>query len=148
MAKPAEVRDDKYQRPRHQEYQTVAGVPFPPSTGDNVNFVCFKMYLYFLFLKYLWPYGVNTMYLKVPKISPEAYIFQRPFLRAYFWRGLSMVGNLRLKIDWASLIFGSKFTVFALFYFVFEGNFPSTSRILPPQSRDKIRLINIVVVVG
>ena len=31
------------------------------------------------------------------------------------------------KIDWASLIAGSKFTVFALFYFVFEGNFPSTS---------------------
>ena len=34
---------------------------------------------------------------------------------------------MRLKIDWASLIAGSKFTVFALFYFVFEGNFPSTS---------------------
>ena len=34
---------------------------------------------------------------------------------------------MRLKIDWASLIVGSKFTVFALFYFVFEGNFPSTS---------------------
>ena len=32
-----------------------------------------------------------------------------------------------LKIDWASLIVGSKFTVFVLFYFVFEGNFPSTS---------------------
>ena len=31
------------------------------------------------------------------------------------------------KIDWASLKVGSKFTVFALFYFVFEGNFPSTS---------------------
>ena len=30
-------------------------------------------------------------------------------------------------IDWASLIVGSKFTVFALFYFAFEGNFPSTS---------------------
>ena len=26
------------------------------------------------------------------------------------------------KIDWASLIVGSKFTVFALFYFEFEGN--------------------------
>ena len=38
-----------------------------------------------------------------------------------------MEGNLRLKINWASLIVGSKFTVFALFYFVFEGNFPSTS---------------------
>ena len=34
-----------------------------------------------------------------------------------------MEGNLRLKIDWASLTFGSKFTFFALFYFVFEGNF-------------------------
>ena len=31
---------------------------------------------------------------------------------------------MRFKIDWASLIVGSKFTVFALFYFVFEGNFP------------------------
>ena len=34
---------------------------------------------------------------------------------------------MRLKIDWASLIVGSKFTVFALLNFVFEGNFPSTS---------------------
>ena len=38
-----------------------------------------------------------------------------------------MEGNLHFKIDWASLIVGSKFTVFALFYFAFEGNFPSTS---------------------
>ena len=37
-----------------------------------------------------------------------------------------MEGNLRFKIDWASLIVGSKFTAFALFYFVFEGNFPIT----------------------
>ena len=34
-----------------------------------------------------------------------------------------MEGNLRFKINWASLIVGRKFTVFALFYFVFEGNF-------------------------
>ena len=34
---------------------------------------------------------------------------------------------MRFKIDLASLIVGSKFTVLALFYFVFEGNFPSTS---------------------
>ena len=38
-----------------------------------------------------------------------------------------MEGNLRFKIDWTSLIVGSKFTVFALLYFVLEGNFPSTS---------------------
>ena len=60
-------------------------------------------------------------YRKIPKISPVAYIFQMPFLR-----GLFTEGNLRLKIDKASLIVESKFTVFALFYFVFEGNFPST----------------------
>ena len=34
---------------------------------------------------------------------------------------------MRFKIDWASLIVGSNFTVFALFFFVFEGNFPSPS---------------------
>ena len=38
-----------------------------------------------------------------------------------------MEGNLHFKIDWASLIGGGKFTVFALFYFVFESNFLSTS---------------------
>ena len=42
----------------------------------------------------------------------EAHIFGG----AYLWR----------EIDRASLIVGSKFTVFALFYFVFEGNFPVT----------------------
>ena len=73
-------------------------------------------------------------YRKIPKISPRAYIFQRPFLRgvflegllfegAYLRRGLSMEGNLCFKIEWASLTVGRKFTVFALFNFVFEGNF-------------------------
>ena len=57
-------------------------------------------------------------YRKIPKISPGAYMF---------WRGLSTEGNLHFKIDRASLIVGSKFIVYALFYFVFEGNFPSTS---------------------
>ena len=31
--------------------------------------------------------------------------------------------NLRCEIDCASPIVGEKFTVFALFYFAFEGNF-------------------------
>ena len=35
---------------------------------------------------------------------------------------------MRFKIDWASHIVGSKFTGFALLYFIFKGNFPSTSR--------------------
>ena len=61
-------------------------------------------------------------YRKIPKISPGAYIFQRPFLR-----GLSTEGNLRFKIDRASLIAGNKSTIFALFCEIFEGYFPSTS---------------------
>ena len=38
---------------------------------------------------------------------------------------------MRFKTDWASLIVGGKFIVFALFYFVFESNIPSTSP--PPR---------------
>ena len=65
---------------------------------------------------------------KITKISPATYIFEGLiFGGAYIRRGLSTKGNLHFKIDWANLIVGSKFTVFALFYFVFESNFPSTS---------------------
>ena len=34
-----------------------------------------------------------------------------------------MEGNVHFKIDWASLLVGRKFTIFALFYFVFESKF-------------------------
>ena len=67
-------------------------------------------------------------YREIPKISPGAYIFQRPFLRglflegAYIRKGLSTEGNFAFQNRLASLIVGSKFTV-AMFYFVFEGNF-------------------------
>ena len=37
---------------------------------------------------------------------------------------------MRFKIDWASLMVGSKFTIFALFYFVFESKF---SKHGPPE---------------
>ena len=46
---------------------------------------------------------------------------------AYIQRGLFTEQNLRFKIDWAGLLVESKFTDFALFCFVFEGNFPGTS---------------------
>ena len=38
-----------------------------------------------------------------------------------------MEGNLHFEIDWASLTVEGECTVFALFYFLFEGNIPSTS---------------------
>ena len=63
-----------------------------------------------------------SIYLKIPKISPRAYIFQRPFLNeglifggAYIRRGLSMGENLHFKIDLASLIVGRKFTELLIF---------------------------------
>ena len=43
-------------------------------------------------------------YRKIPKISPGAYAFRRPLLRGLY---------PRKEIDWASLVAGSKFTVFA-----------------------------------
>ena len=67
---------------------------------------------------------VAVTYRKIPKISPGDDIFQRPFLRGLFLEGLIFEGAyLRREIDWASLIAKTNFTVFALFYFVFEGNF-------------------------
>ena len=59
--------------------------------------------------------------------KPELIFFKGPFLGASLRWGLSLEGNLRFKIDWASLVVGRKFTVVSLFYFVSEGNFPSTS---------------------
>ena len=43
---------------------------------------------------------------KIQRISPGAYIFQGPFLRGLYSEGLSTEGQLRFKIDWASLIVG------------------------------------------
>ena len=61
-------------------------------------------------------------YRKIPKKRPGAYIFQRPFLRCLFLEGLIFGGAyLRREIcvsktNWVTLIVGSKFNVFALFY--------------------------------
>ena len=40
---------------------------------------------------------------------------------AYTWRGLCTEGNLQNRLGY--LVVGRKFTIFALFYFVFEGKF-------------------------
>ena len=64
------------------------------------------------------------------KVLFDGLIYGGAYIRyggAYIRRGLSTGGNLQFKINWASLIVGSKVSVFALFYFVFKGNFPSTS---------------------
>ena len=42
---------------------------------------------------------------------------------------------MRFKIDWVSFIVGRKFTVFTLFYFVFEGNFQVQA---PPEGGGEV----------
>ena len=73
---------------------------------------------------------VNYRYHKIPKKSPGAYIFRGLFLRSlsleglmFGGGGLSTEGKLRFTIDRASLKSGRKFTVFALFCYVFKDNF-------------------------
>ena len=71
---------------------------------------------------------VPINYRKIPKISPGAYIFQRPFLRGLFLEGLIFVGAyVRREICvsksiWLAFFLEGNLPVF-LFYFVFEGNF-------------------------
>ena len=62
-------------------------------------------------------------YCKIPKISPGAYIFQRTFLRGLFLEGLIYGGKFAFQNQLGQPLVGRKFTIFALFYFAFEGNF-------------------------
>ena len=68
---------------------------------------------------------INPITVKFRKYGPGLI-----FLRGLFLKGPIFgrrEGDKGFKIDWASLIHGSKFTVFRLFHSVFDGNFLSTS---------------------
>ena len=68
---------------------------------------------------------INPITVKFRKYGPGLIFLRGLFLKGpIFGRG---EGDMGFKIDWASLIHGSKFTIFRLFHSVFEGNFPSTS---------------------
>ena len=54
------------------------------------------------------------------KNKPRGLYFSKALYEGLIFGGAYLEGDLRFKIDWASLIVGSKFTIFALFYFVFE----------------------------
>ena len=83
----------------------------------------FILQILFPLIQTLTVYIVHTV--KFRKEAPGLIVFKGPFGGAYIRRaGLSTEGNLRFKIDWACPTAGSEFTVFVLFYFVFEGNFP------------------------
>ena len=65
---------------------------------------------------------------KFRKLAPQFLFFKGPFGGAHFWRGLSTEGNLRVKIDWASVFVDVNLLFLLCFSLYFqEGNFPSTS---------------------
>ena len=63
-----------------------------------------RMEQFFLLLKYR----------KIPKISPGAYIFQRPFLRGLYSEGLMYGGKFAFQNRLGQLVVGRKFTIFAV----------------------------------
>ena len=72
-----------------------------------------------------------VMYREILKISPSLYFSKALFEGlifggAYIRKGLPMERNLYFKIDWPNLR-EVNLPFLLLFYFVFEGNFPSTS---------------------
>ena len=99
--------------------------PSPPttfmSTGKGRQLSNWESLLY---RKDHFDFSVNWIYTaKFRKEAPGLIVFKDPFWGAYIRRAFSTEGNLRFKTDLASLIVGRKLTVFALFYFVFVGNF-------------------------
>ena len=77
----------------------------------------------------------DRKYRKIPKLSPGAYFEGlNIFGGAYIWRGLCTEGNLRFKIDWASLILEGNLPFFFVLLCIW-GQFPSTS---PPGKRGLI----------
>ena len=56
---------------------------------------------------------LNNKCRKIPKISPRAYIFQRPFLRGLFSEGLYMYGGkFAFQNRLGQLVVERKFTIF------------------------------------
>ena len=81
-------------------------------------------------------YNITVTLDDIPKNSenkPQGLYFSKALFEglvfggAFIRRDLTSEGNLSFKIDWAGLIVGSKFTVFDLFDFEFEGNFLSAN---------------------
>ena len=91
----------------------------------------------FFNLFYIWSIGngleiFRDSYRKIAKISPGAYIFQRPFLRGLFLEGLIIgeayctEGNLRFKIDCRLAYSEREFYHFCFVLLCIGGQIPST----------------------
>ena len=77
--------------------------------------------------------AIRLPHLIIPQKNLRGLYFSKALIEglisggAYIWRGLSTEGNLRFKINWASLIVGCQFAIFALLYFYLRAIFLVTS---------------------
>ena len=69
-------------------------------------------------------------YRKIPKISPQALYFSKALFEGLIFGRAYILGGAYLRMEICvskqigfSLMVGRNFTIFAFFYFVFEGNF-------------------------
>ena len=70
------------------------------------------------------PFAYEQVYHKISENKPRGFYFSKALFGGLIFGGAYLQREiLRFKIDWASLIVEGKLTVFALFYFVFDGNF-------------------------
>ena len=70
---------------------------------------------------------VDLRYRKIPKISPGAYIFQRPFLRGLYSEGLSMEGKFALQNRLGSSYSWKEINLFCFVSLCIWEQLPSTS---------------------
>ena len=67
--------------------------------------------------------SIPLITVKIPTISPGAYIFQRPLFEGLIFGGTCLWSKICVS-KWIGLAYSWKEIYrFALFYFVFEGNF-------------------------
>ena len=94
-----------------------------------------KLFLLWTFYSFIFTYvSPRTRYRKIPKVSPQAYIFQRPFLRGLFLDVLIFGGAylqreicVSKQIGRAQPYSWKEIYHFCFVLLVFEGNFLSTS---------------------
>ena len=75
------------------------------------------------YMKHKQKFPFSTRAQLLVTVKSEAYIFQRPFLRGLYSEGRMYGGKVAFQNRLDQPVVRRKFTIFALFYFVFEGKF-------------------------
>ena len=88
---------------------------------NSLFILLFPLFLFFIC------HPAREDYREIKKNKPLGLYFSKALLEGVIFGGAYLRREILSKSDWASIVVCSKFIVFALFYLVHEGNFPSTS---------------------